>query len=153
MRARTRSTLAPAPRHPLRPRSQLVYSWNEELPTHIHEPDSPLFPLVALAKAEADGAGESTSIAEYADAARSLLKEHLTSHGAVLLRGLPLADSADYSTFVTALGWDAVKLAGGGTQRSDIQSNVRSASDEPPEQTPALALAAPPREHRNFGPC
>eukprot|EP00966_Prymnesium_polylepis_P138556 3201149-Prymnesium_polylepis.1 len=46
-----------------RARSQLVYSWNEELPTHIHEPDSPLFPLVALAKADAEGAGKPTSIA------------------------------------------------------------------------------------------
>jgi len=120
---------------PIRNRSQLVYSWNEELPTHIHEPDSPLFPLVALAKADAEGAGKPTSIAEYADAARSLLKEHLTSHGAVLLRGMPLSSGHDMSEFVSALGWEALKLGGGGTQRSDVAKGVRTASDEPPEQT------------------
>jgi len=118
---------------PIRNRSHLVYSWSPELPTQIHAPDSPLFPLVALAK-EQEG-GEPLSIAEYAEAARSILKEHLTSHGAVLLRGMPLSNGEDFSKFVGALGWEAVKLGGGGTQRSDVAKGVRTASDEPPEQT------------------
>jgi alpha-ketoglutarate-dependent taurine dioxygenase len=133
-------------RVPIRGRQRLTYSFRQELPEYITSPSTATFPLVVLAgnqTTQADGAAAPTSytdapaptIADYASAARSLFAEKLVSHGAVLLRGLPLADSADYSTFVTALGWDAVKLAGGGTQRSDIQSNVRSASDEPPEQT------------------
>ena len=114
--------------------SNLVYSWNDELPATIHAPDSPLFPLLALAKAKAE-AETAPSIRDYAEAARTLLKEHLTDHGAVLLRGLPLSSGVDYSEFVEALGWEALKLGGGGTQRSDVAKGVRTASDEPPAQT------------------
>lgn len=114
--------------------SHLVYSWHPELPSHIHGPDSPLFPLVAFAKAEVD-AEESPSIEDYARAARQLLKEHLTAHGAVLLRGLPLTDEHDFSRFVSSLGWEVLKLGGGGTQRSDVAKGVRTASDEPAEHT------------------
>ena len=126
----------------IRGRSRLTYSSKDELPEFIGAPTDAAFPLVAHAGnlTEADAAPPiqeaAPTIADYANAAKSLFADKLVSHGAVLLREPPLADSADYSAFVSALGWDAVKLAGGGTQRSDIQSNVRSASDdEPPEQT------------------
>lgn len=124
----------------IRGRRRLTYSSKDELPEFIGAPTDAAFPLVAHAGnlTEADAAPDTETaptIADYANAAKSLFADKLVSHGAVLLRGLPLADSADYSAFVSALGWDAVKLAGGGTQRSDVQSNVRSASDEPPEQT------------------
>jgi len=65
------------------------------------------------------------------------------THGAVYFRGLPLTDGLDFAAFVKALGWNAVKLGGGGTQRNDVAKGVRTASEEPPEQTiePHLDMA------------
>ena len=51
------------------------------------------------------------------------------------MRGLPLATAEDFSIFVSHLGWEVVRLGGGGTQRTDVAPNVRTASDEPAEQT------------------
>ena len=116
----------------IRNRRRLVYSSRAELPETIGGPTSARFPLVAHANATIDGAA---SIVDYAHATRSLLEGELSAHGAVYLRGLPLTGSDDLSEFIAALGWNNVKLGGGGTQRSEVQKNVRSASDEPPEQT------------------
>ena len=129
---------------PIRGRPRLTYSHRDELPEFIRSPHSASFPLVAHARDSSGGTTDTEedrnatlTIASYANAASQLLGERLVSHGAVQFRGLPLADSADFNAFVGALGdgWNPIKLAGGGTQRSDVQANVRSASDEPPEQT------------------
>ena len=131
---------------PIRGRNNLVYSYWDELPRHIRAPSSASFPLVADAGVsspanataddlDANSTTASPTIADYARAARLLLDDQLLSHGAVYLRGLPLDNALDFSAFIAALGWNAVKLGGGGTQRSDVAAGVRSASDEPPEQT------------------
>ena len=117
----------------VRGRRRLVYS-SRALPEFVLPPSSTEFPLVAHADA-IDATGAVPSISSYAAAARSLLREKLTTHGAVLFRGLPLSTGEDFAEFVDALGWDAVKLGGGGTQRTDVAKGVRTASDEPPEQT------------------
>ena len=132
----TIATGAPPPSDlavPIRGRSRLVYSWHSALPEHIRSPTTDAFPLVA----RADDA--SANLTDYAAAAAALLAERLIPHGAVLFRGLPLADGAAYGEFVEALqahdGWTAVKLGGGGTQRKDVSLNVRTASEEPDEHT------------------
>ena len=134
----------------IRGRPMLTYSHRPELPDYIFGPSSSSFPLVAYAGVAntsgthaADNATAAPSIADYAMAANALLTENLLSHGAVLIRGLPLADGFDYSQFVDALGWNAKKLGGGGTQRKDITSKVRTASEEPASQTiePHLDMA------------
>jgi len=117
---------------PVRGRQNLVYSSRPELPAHIGAPETAQFPLVAQASSNGT---EAPSVAAYATAARALLEAQLTTHGAVHFRGLPLSNGLDFSAFVDALGWNAVKLGGGGTQRSDVAKGVRSASDEPPTQT------------------
>lgn len=126
----------------------VVYGNWSEMPDSIGPPESAAFPLVAQAS---HSGGELPPVADYAVAAADLLSSKLTSHGAVLLRGLPLSEicrehpfpdvrcSAAYSAFIEALevriGWQAVKSAGGGTIRKDIQHNVRTASEEPCEHT------------------
>jgi len=127
---------------PIRGRKNLVYSARDDMPKFISGPTSAQFPLIAQASAKpaADGddaatANSTATIVAYAQAARQLLEEQLVTHGAVYFRGLPLSGALDFAAFIDALGWNAVKLGGGGTQRSDIAKGVRSASDEPPTQT------------------
>lgn len=133
---------------PIRTRSQpwkrIVFASHVELPEYIGGPQSTAFPLVAhVSNATADGescaADVPVPLAEWADVAAQVLSTKLVDHGAVLLRGLPIANSADYNEFIGALeprvGWTAVKLGGGGTQRKDLQAKVRTASEEPAEHT------------------
>ena len=68
-------------------------------------------------------------------ALRELLRDKLLEVGAVHVRGLPLSTADDFSGLVDSLGWDVVKLGGGGTERSTVSRNVRTASNEPPQQT------------------
>ena len=121
----------------VRGRPGLTYSHRDELPEFISGPTSPSFPLLVEAGAlgGVSNATSAPSVATYATAAKALLEEHLLTYGAVRFRGLPLADGIDFSEFVSALEWHAVKLGGGGTQREDVTANVRTASEEPPTQT------------------
>lgn len=127
----------------VRDRRNLVYSHRPEMPEFISSPTTAAFPLVANVELPSTATEESpqpaTTIQAYAHAARALLDERLVSHAAVVLRGLPINDGVEYSAFIDALtdGWGFVakKLGGGGTQRTELTANVRSASDEPPTQT------------------
>jgi len=113
----------------------IVFGGREELPDSIRGPLSSAFPLVVQ-----PSQGEVTApLADYAAAAAAVLRAELTARGAVMLRGLPLADAAAYSSFIAELeprvGWQSVKLGGGGTQRKELSKNVRTASEEPEEHT------------------
>ena len=122
------------PAVPIQGRNKLVYSYRSEFPSYIGPPRSADFPLVAHAFA-ADGAN--ATLGDIAAAVAALLKERLLTHGAVLLRGLPITE-ATYPAFVDELatqGWNPVKLGGGGTDRKDISGAVRTASEEPDEHT------------------
>lgn len=116
---------------PIRGRSRLVYSWRSEFPEHIGAPATDAFPLVVTA----DSSSPAANITDHAAAAAALMSERLIAHGAVFFRGLPLSNSADFSSFVDGLGWQAAKLGGGGTPRKDLFFNVRTASEEPDEHT------------------
>ena len=136
----------------VRERRNLVYSHRSEMPEFISSPTSAAFPLLVHADENAtmmmttaaEAAGEeaaqrTATLEDYAHAARALLDERLVAHGAVVLRGLPIANGEEYGAFVSALtagwGFEAKKLGGGGTQRTELSANVRSASDEPTTQT------------------
>lgn len=119
------------------PRSQLVFSSRADFPLEIHAPTSPLFPLVALASlpSSTSSAPSPPSLPSLARSSRSLLSSHLTSHGAVLLRGMSLGGQEGFSRWGEELGWEVIKLGGGGTQRTDVAKGVRTASDEPASHT------------------
>jgi len=121
------------------PWKPVVYSSWEDLPDNIGGPRSAAFPLVAHAAAASTPVEAAAPLGEYAAAAAELLNAELVTRGAVMLRGLPLSDSASYSSFISELeprvGWSSKKLGGGGTPRKDLQKNVRTASEEPSEHT------------------
>ena len=136
----------------VRERRNLVYSHRSEIPEFISSPTSAAFPLLvhadenatmmmttAAEAADEEAAQRTATLEDYAHAARALLDERLVAHGAVVLRGLPIANGEEYGAFVSALtagwGFEAKKLGGGGTQRTELSANVRSASDEPTTQT------------------
>jgi hypothetical protein len=75
-------------------------------------------------------------------AARAFLDEHLLTSGAVVLRGLPISSAAEFSRFVQTLGWRTHHLGsllqamqGRSMCSKQVDSNVRTASDEPPIYT------------------
>lgn len=118
---------------PIRGRANLPSGDSPLLPETIGPPTSADFPLVVLATDAARSAG----IEACAREAYAMLhgESLLNRHGAVLLRGLPLATPDDFATFCNALGWTSNKLGGGGTVRTVLAGTVRTASDEPPEHT------------------
>lgn len=116
----------------IRGRHRLVYSARDELPEYIGAPSNANFPLVVQAASSNETA---PSIDAFSAAARDLLSDHLISKGAIMFRGLPTHDADAFNAFAAGLGWTAVTIGGGGTQRQQVAGNVRSASEEPAEHT------------------
>jgi len=96
----------------------------------------PSFPLIG------DFRDAASSPEDAGAAARAFLDEHLVTSGAVVLRNLPFSSSAEFSRFVQAIGWRTHHLGsllqamqGRSMCSRPLDSNVRTASDEPPIYT------------------
>lgn len=128
---------APATPVQIRHRKYLPASWDESLPETL-SPAREDFPIVFEPSAQS----KDLDLETFADRARDELQEHLTTYGAVLLRGTPLRTTMDFSNFMTALKWrtssyaDYLKFMGARSMTStQVTASVRTASDEPPEYT------------------
>ena len=127
---------APYVEVPCRNRPYLPESKNDNFPEFVSPPKEE-FPQVFVPEAT-----EGLSIEEVAVAARETFDEHLHKYGAILLRKLPMQSSADFSKFVSGLGWrtkdgmDYLKCMSARSMTStQVADNARTASDEPPEYT------------------
>lgn len=120
---------------PLRNRPNLPSGRSTLLPEFIHPPAASAgFPLVFTpSEDQGTSIASDSPVAAYAREIRRLVHDEgvLLRHGAVLLRGLPVRTVEEQTAFVEGLGWSPRKLGGGGTARSDLSKNVRTASDEP----------------------
>lgn len=128
----------------VRHRGNLPSGDSELLPESIGAPSSASFPC-AIQPVEVV---TTASVEDYAKEAQRLMDDDglLLKHGAVLFRGLPVSTPEDFATFCESLGWESSTLGGGGTVRTTLTKNVRTASDEPPEHTiePHLDMAHNP---------
>ena len=64
------------------------------------------------------------SIKEWAEQCRSLLDRKLPTKGGVLIRGLPLNEGKDFSTFTQNLGFNAMDYSGGTGNRPYFDENA-----------------------------
>lgn len=127
----------------IRGRKNLGSSDSELLPESIGAPQSGQF-LTGLVAND-----PTCSLENYAKAANLALNGPeglLMKHGAVLLRGIPMGDAKEFQRFCELLGWPALVLGGGGTERSNLTTSVRTASNEPGTHTiePHLDMAHNP---------
>ncbi len=106
----------------------LAGSTHAAMPAAISQPPTATFPLVLQPKAGLD-----ISIAQWAADARTWIDDALHEHGAMLLRGLPLASADDFTHFIEGLGAETLGYAGGIALRDAVTSKVMTASYEPPE--------------------
>jgi len=136
---------------PVRGRAALPSGESTLLPETISPPTSAGFPLVLLAT---ELAGTTDVLACAREVGKLLGSGGLLNlHGAVLLRGLPVRTPEDFGAFCAALGWMPSKLGGGGTARTVLAGNIRTASDEPPEHTiePHMDMAHNPTYPSKIG--
>lgn len=65
---------------------------------------------------------------------KSWLEDKWQHHGAVLLRGLPLATAADFDAVVSALGYPELPYVGGAAPRTNVVGRVFTSNESPPDQ-------------------
>lgn len=79
--------------------------------------------------------GAACAVGSFLDGEQDTSEGSLLKHGAVLFKGLPIRTPEDFSVFAANLGWTVTTLVNGGTERSILAANVRTASDEPANHT------------------
>ncbi len=125
----------PAPSTPVRiaNRPFLPGSDHPAMPATLAHPATDTFPLVLCPASDALTARmpPETWAADVASWTDSVLHEV----GAILVRGLPLATAADLARFVTGLGYDTMGYESGTGVRHEVEANVMTASDDPPDYT------------------
>ncbi len=109
----------------------LAGSDHASMPATISQPPTATFPLVLQPKPGLRA--QDLTISEWAADARTWMDDALHKHGAMLLRGLPLASADDFSHFIDGLGSQILGYAGGIALRDAVNTNVMTASYEPPE--------------------
>ncbi|RWW36401.1 hypothetical protein BHE74_00058584 [Ensete ventricosum] len=62
------------------------------------------------------------------------LESLLRSSGALLLRGFPVQDAADFDRVVAAFGYDELPYVGGAAPRTNVVGRVFTANESPPDQ-------------------
>ncbi|XP_009383473.2 clavaminate synthase-like protein At3g21360 [Musa acuminata AAA Group] len=65
---------------------------------------------------------------------RPRLESLLRSSGAILLRGFPVRDAADFDRAVAAFGYDELPYVGGAAPRTNVVGRVFTANESPPDQ-------------------
>ncbi|KAK7471590.1 hypothetical protein BaRGS_00035753 [Batillaria attramentaria] len=92
--------------------------------------DGRLFPLALGAVALQD----MTSTLQWAHNQQTTIDQLLLENGAIVFRGLPIKDPADFDSFVKAFGGEPLEYVGGAAPRRVVVGNVFTANEAPPDQ-------------------
>lgn len=117
----------------IRGRTDIVGATSMKFPATISS-NSAIFPYILHSESPVTAINEQTISQIHAHVELRLLE-----YGALLFRGLPLADSPEeFSTFIkglSVLGLHANDYNGAGTHRTSLAEHVKTSSDEPPGQS------------------
>ncbi|MEO8338099.1 MAG: TauD/TfdA family dioxygenase [Nitrospirota bacterium] len=80
-------------------------------------------------------AREARGLSEYSAAARRGADKHLSIHGGVLFRGLPVASPLDFEAFVSVFTPSMISYEFGSTPRSQVHHQVYTSTEYPPHQS------------------
>ncbi len=109
----------------------LAGSDHDSMPAVVTQFPTATFPLVLQPRLNLHV--QNISISQWAADARIWLDDVLHKHGAILLRGLPLASADDFNHFIGGLGIPTMGYESGTALRDAVTSQVMTASYEPPE--------------------
>ncbi|XP_064629153.1 uncharacterized protein LOC135488461 [Lineus longissimus] len=111
-------------------RRHLPGSRNKKFPKHL-QPWDQHFPH----RLQVEDKIQSEDVSSFASRLRPKLDGLLHTHGAVLLKGLPIQSVEDFSCFYTGLGYELMTYVGGSGFRHSVAPNVFTGSVDPPEYT------------------
>jgi alpha-ketoglutarate-dependent taurine dioxygenase len=77
---------------------------------------------------------EAKPLDEFATAARRCAEVYLPTQGALLFRGLPIASSSEFETFVNFFSQSLLSYEFGSTPRSQVHRQVYTSTEYPPHQ-------------------
>ena len=95
--------------------------------------DGQTFPLVLTPSAD----GKSRDIESWCQWVRDnvpVLREALLKYGAVLFRGFPIKEAAEFDAFVKSFGYEAFPYVGGAAPRKVVVGDVFTANEAPPSE-------------------
>ncbi|XP_020915926.2 uncharacterized protein LOC110253366 [Exaiptasia diaphana] len=113
--------------NPLAGRKCLAGSWSQTFPKYLANPREDFPHALQLEY------NDKANFKELGNLSREKLDANLPRAGAVLFRRTGIQSSQDFKEFIQGIGYETLKYEGGVGNRSEVDSQIFSSTDDPPE--------------------